>query len=814
MVRITLLKSLNVRNGEVPLKFRLKDGRDVDLVINSGLMIEAHELMNFNPGGSRRSGESDSAVLKDEIDRYLNAMGLVYAEMSQESRPIDAGSFQRMVDFKLGKVQCDQEGKLSLLKEFRAYVEVERETGAICRTKYRAAITLSNKLERYLKVREFEGILSVEFSPEMVADFEKFCMDEYLYAVNPKYSYLYPRDYDGSRLWPKHKLSESTLKKMLYVFRRFWDTKVLSGELESSPYNNYQPWMQEVKNKSYREIMGEPLSLTIDEFTNVMTTPLPASIGYLRNVFVLHCCLGCSCELFKSLTMKDLKVTSGGIPYIQHRYIGPGTSGKTDFVVPLVRVAFDIVLRSNLEFNFDSNAVYVRRIRELLRILGITREVCVYNERTHMTEVHPICDVFSLPSIKSTHLDIIGRCLYESEMRREWTVNDRQLLKRLKGNIVGHFNRLSKAFNQSKFRVSSNLSITEGAPFIEFDELIYTEQPDKLLGGRTNPYVISQLIPFSSVEGHPSERIEVRYGPSLQRARKIVVYGTQVYEFLESLEVNRRQLLQYGYLLLKILSDFNVMFVNNIQDGIYELKTLFKRCMYSTYFYLNNGTVVLLYCCLSNNKSRGLKSVSDNIASVFDMRNKYLAGEGVTEDYDIVLDSIFGSAGSAKCEIMEMRACCSYASQVLRNARVAAGLQRGDVLARLGFSEVSSNLVKAETGVRVLPYKYLEHLLEALGLKAIIVRPGLDGWNSISRKRHLEDMLAEIGELGNGYVHMRQCDKNDMETKPDVFLGAVEDEATPGVLSEPNDATIKAINELENGQTTHCSSYEDYISKI
>ena len=52
----------------------------------------------------------------------------------------------------------------------------------------------------------------------------------------------------------------------------------------------------------------------------------------------------------------------------------------------------------------------------------------------------------------------------------------------------------------------------------------------------------------------------------------------------------------------------------------------------------------------------------------------------------------------------------------------------------------------------MLPYKYLERLLEALGLKAVIVRPGLDGWNAISRKGCLEDMLIEIGEPGRGNV--------------------------------------------------------------
>ena len=54
-----------------------------------------------------------------------------------------------------------------------------------------------------------------------------------------------------------------------------------------------------------------------------------------------------------------------------------------------------------------------------------------------------------------------------------------------------------------------------------------------------------------------------------------------------------------------------------------------------------------------------------------------------------------------------------------------------------------------------------------------------------------------------------------MKAMLDAFLRAVDEgDASPDILSEPNDATIKAINELENGQTTHCSSYEDYISKI
>lgn len=62
---------------------------------------------------------------------------------------------------------------------------------------------------------------------------------------------------------------------------------------------------------------------------------------------------------------------------------------------------------------------------------------------------------------------------------------------------------------------------------------------------------------------------------------------------------------------------------------------------------------------------------------------------------------------------------------------------------------------------------------------------------------------------------MKQSEASDMKAMLDAFLRAVDEgDASPDILSEPNDATIKAINELENGQTTHCSSYEDYISKI
>lgn len=93
-----------------------------------------------------------------------------------------------------------------------------------------------------------------------------------------------------------------------------------------------------------------------------------------------------------------------------------------------------------------------------------------------------------------------------------------------------------------------------------------------------------------------------------------------------------------------------------------------------------------------------------------------------------------------------MRACCNFVSQALRQVRLDAGLSQEDVFSRWEFKADCGNLTQAETGVRVLPYRYLARLLEAFDLKAVIVRPGLEGWNAHSINMNMEEMLIAIGE--------------------------------------------------------------------
>lgn len=682
MFKVTLYKSMNIRTGEVPLRLRLQEGTGVDLKLETGLMVPAVDFQAFNKDGAVQPGVKEYNVqLKKEIDRYSSVMSEVYLTMVQSGAVIDDDSFKAAIEEKLAADASDAPAESSLVGRFRKYLEEEHEVGRFSDKMFRETYQISRKLERYLVIREHEGLKPAEFTPEMVVDFEKFCVDEYLYAANPKYADLYPRDYDGNRFWPKWKLKEEPLRKLLIHFHTFWNDLVLFGEIEKSPYEGYVSWMQPKKYKRYSEVLGDPLSLTMDEFQQVISTPVPDRLAGVRNAFILQVCLGCRGEDFRKLTLENVAVSKEGIPYIYYRHSAirkkEKNTYKYDIEIPLVRIAFDIMMRTRFNFFFGTqNASYNKRIHEFLRYCGITREVCLYNCRTGESEMVPLCDAMTQGNIHKTHMDLVhdSECL--RGMRGIGYTGTRVMEKMKKLSIEDHFWNLNWAFGQKPFRVDENLNIIEGVPFVAVEPMVYVEQPDKLPGGRTNPYVISELLPMPSGEGKMADRVEIRYASALRRERSVVVAGNAYCEFLDSLEDVHRLWIQYGILLLKKLGDFKVTFVTDCKDTIYELRTALRGYVYSTYFYLNGETIVLLHGCLDEKHRRHKASGTGNMPVVRALRWQHVIGELSGMNYDVILDSLFGASGSTRREVMEMRACACYVSQDLRLARIDSGLMQ------------------------------------------------------------------------------------------------------------------------------------------
>ena len=751
MFKVTLYKSKNVRSGEVPLRFRLREGKEVDLVLETDIKVSAEDLLAFDQNGAVRAGENANKEVKKVIDRYLGLMSDVYLSMRQNGEVVSEESFKRAVDeyAKIEDGASQEASERTLVGRFRKYLEEEYACGRFSGHMYKESMTLSRKLERYLVIRELAGILPKDFTPDQVVDFEKFCIDEYLYAANPKYAALYPRGFDECRLWPKQKLQEEPLRKVLLHFQMFWKDLVSFGEIKASPYDNYVPWMQEKKRKHYFETLADPLSLTMDEFQQVISTPVPDSLADTRNAFILQVCIGLGAKDFKKLSMNNVAVSKAGIPYISFLHVGKSSKDKSDIEywveVPLVRIAYDIIMRTRFQFYYGRyNEAYNVKIHKLLRLCGITREVCVYNARTGDSELLPLCDVISQGNVHRTHMDLIHESEALRGMRGVWFTSVRTLARMKKIPLEDHFWNLNWAMGQKPYKVDENLNIIEGAPFVMDDPLIYEEQPNKLPGGRTNPYVISELIPVPARE-KDVERVELQYGVTLLRERKVEALEPVV-EFLASISEEHRRKVQYGVMLLKKLSDFKVTFVEACKDTIYLMTTELGWITYTTYFYLNAESIVLLKVFSEGQGRRTKASVTVKMPVVRELRWKHVINEISGVDYDAVLDAEFGPTGTTKREVYEMRACRTYVSIAIKQARIASGMQLEEFEAKMGIKPGRTNLSNVERGSRILPLDYLAKVMTSLGMRAVIVRPGLVKWNPISRTHTLEQMLTEIGE--------------------------------------------------------------------
>jgi len=147
-----------------------------------------------------------------------------------------------------------------------------------------------------------------------------------------------------------------------------------------------------------------------------------------------------------------------------------------------------------------------------------------------------------------------------------------------------------------------------------------------------------------------------------------------------------------------------------------------------------------------NRAHYGKDDIEVDILNLGELQQFQSLGAFPDENYDMVLDEVFGERGTTKREVWEMRACCAYVSQALRQARIDSGMLQEELFSKWGLKDDSGALAHAENGNRVLPYKYLNRHLEGLGLKAVIVRPGLIDWNPISRTHSLEEMRTSIGE--------------------------------------------------------------------
>ena len=175
MIKVVLYKGRNNRTGEVNLRFRVQDGKELDMLFDTGEKVQAFDLMPFAPDGSLQPCvTSFKEALQLEIIHYRELLSVACLNVRQRGEAITLTRLKVEFEDLLRKENPEPQSveDMTLVPRFRLYSNEEHDCGRISDRRYADARALAGKLERYLVIRERSDILPREFTTEMLVDFE------------------------------------------------------------------------------------------------------------------------------------------------------------------------------------------------------------------------------------------------------------------------------------------------------------------------------------------------------------------------------------------------------------------------------------------------------------------------------------------------------------------------------------------------------------------------------------------------------------------------------------------------------------------
>ena len=386
MALITIKRRTMKTSGKIKLRFRLRDGRDLELYHKSDIEAELSALAKFDDNGKKRPRVSDydhdlEAAIKLEMERMAKA----YATMQEKGMDMTSDVFEQeiaKVTFEVVQIRSEQE---SLITRFDRYMDEALRDRIIGKARYAHFMTFRNKLNRYLIIKGLTEITPSEIEPDFLMDFRNFIFDEYKYTN--KYKHLYTNMKRANK--PTARMSLNTVATQMKTLQTFFTLLDDNDEIPKSPFRKLG---KERRQNVFKTMFDDPIFLRADEFQQVLTHQVPEKLEPARDAFLLQCSLGCRISDFEAMTMDSVSVNDEGIPYVH--YLPQKTKGSqetnTEIQTPLVRFAFDIVKRTKFKFPCLKYVYgtygYNAQIKAILETCGIDRKVPIYNEETKVNE--------------------------------------------------------------------------------------------------------------------------------------------------------------------------------------------------------------------------------------------------------------------------------------------------------------------------------------------------------------------------------------------------------------------------------------------
>lgn len=392
------------------IRFRLRDGRNLQLFYVSNILIEPELWDN-----KKQEVKSRVLVSKEKrltINNKVSELKRIILDIYLCNPNIKTSEmFSELIDRRINPDKYDESEDLRLNTLFAQFIEQRQSHVSTLRVrKYESVYRI---LQRYQLYRRYE--LRADLTTlDTIIDIEQYLKQEHLiYNRCPELFSLVP----DSRF--KSQRGKNTVADRMKVIRTFYKWCETSGIISNNPFAQY---------KVEAQVYGTPYYISIEERNRIYKMSLHnhPELARQRDIFVFHCLIGCRISDLYSLTRNN--IVDNCIQYVPHK--------TKDSIPKTVKVPLNDIAKEILDKykNFSNNKIlplismvnYNKAIKKIFLAARINRPVIVIDSITREPVVKPLYEIASSHIARRT---FIGN-LYKK-------VQDPSLISSLSGHEEG-----------------------------------------------------------------------------------------------------------------------------------------------------------------------------------------------------------------------------------------------------------------------------------------------------------------------------------------------------------------------------------------
>lgn len=413
------------KDKEANIRFRLSDGRNVQLFHKSELMV-----LPTLWDEKREQYKAKSVIKTEERIRLNTAIAerkKLLLSLYDGTPSITSDQLEQLIDEQLHPDKYQKQGD-DFFSIMETYLQ-KKKLSEVREKNFRVLVRALQRYELFVSAyerKEFKLELD-KVNSETIEDIESFLRNEHnLYNEYPDIYKEVPAIVNTKRKTIKPQpRGNNTICALFNKLRAFYNWCNQQGITDNRPFERY--------NGITTEKYGTPFYLTLDERNLIADYDLSAhpQLAVQRDIFIFQCLIGC--RVSDLLKMTQDNIINDAVEYIPHK-----TKDERPVVVrvPLNERAKSLIDKykgadsKGKLFPFISAQKYNDDIKDIFRLCGITRLVTVLNPTTGKEEKKPINEVASSHMARRT---FVGN-LYKK-------VKDPNLVGSLSGHAEG-----SKAF--------------------------------------------------------------------------------------------------------------------------------------------------------------------------------------------------------------------------------------------------------------------------------------------------------------------------------------------------------------------------------